>query len=208
MSSLREIAGKPAARWILEDILDQEFDDLVLCINKKDEEAYRYEFRDLPNLKFSISEEPLGTVGEVLVARRLIEDTFVLRYLDDLTQIDYKSLINFHKERGATVTIAATTQFRLPVGVVELDNQGKVVQFREKPLLGRPTWAAIAVLEPRAVAYFKLGEDIAGHALPKMLEAGEPVYAYAIKAPWYDVGNIESWRLANSHYRDKARREH
>jgi NDP-sugar pyrophosphorylase family protein len=174
----------------------------VCCINKKDESAFRYELRDL-NVKFSVSEEPLGTVGELLVAKREIDDTFCLRYGDDLTEIDYKSLIDFHKKKQATATIAVTPQFRLPVGVVDIDNEGKIVKFSEKPILGKYIWTAIAVLEPRAVAYFKLGEDIATHALPKMIEAGEPVYAFINDKPWFDVGNIEGWRLSDAYYRQK-----
>jgi len=199
------MAGKPCVRWIIEDAIKQGFKDIVLCINKKDEPSFRYELRDL-DVEFSVSEEPLGTVGEVLCARNLINDTFILRYGDDLTEIDYKSLVNLHKECGGTVTIAVTMGFRLPIGVIDLDDQGKVLRFMEKPLLGKPIWTAIAVLEPKAVAYFKLGEDIATDALPKMLDAGEPVYAYVINKPWFDVGNIEHWRLANEHYKRRLRR--
>lgn len=199
---LLPVAGRPCVRWIIEDAIGQGFTDIVLCINKKDEPNFRYELRDL-NVKYSVSEEPLGTVGELLCARNLIDDTFILRYGDDLTEIDYRSLVNFHREKGATATIAVTTQFRLPVGVVELADDGRVQKFVEKPTLGKPSWAAIAVLEPKAVAYFKLGEDIAGHALPKMLEANEPVYAFLIDSPWYDVGNIEQWRLADKNFRGR-----
>jgi len=195
------VAGKPAARWIVEDIMAQGFNDLVMCINRKDEQAFKYEFRDLTNIKYSISEEPLGTVGELLVAKNLIDDTFALRYLDDLTEINYKKLIDFHKKKHAVVTIAVTRKMRLPVGVVNLDDEGKITSFSEKPLLDKYVWTAIALLEPKAVAYFKFGEDIAAHALPKMLEVGEPVYAYINDEPWFDVGNIEHWKNADAYFR-------
>lgn len=201
------VAGKPAIRWVIDDIMRQGFNDIVCCINRKDEEAFRYEFRDLQNIKFSVSEEPLGTVGELLVAKRLIDDTFCLRYADDLTEIDYKALIDFHRQKQATITIAVTSQFRLPVGVVDLDNNGKIFRFYEKPLLNKYVWAAIAVLEPRTVAYFKLGEDLAEHTLPKMIESGEPVYAFINDKPWFDVGNLEHWKLSNGYFRKRFKNE-
>lgn len=197
------VGGKPAVRWIIEDIMAQGFDDIVVCINKKDETYFRYELRDLSNLKFSVSEEPMGTSGEVLVARRFIGGPFVLRYGDDLTELDYRALINFHKEKKAIVTIAVTTKFRLPVGVMELDEDRRVLKFKEKPYLDKFVWAAVAVLDPKAIAYFKNGEDIATHALPKMIEAGEPVYAFVIHSPWFDVGSVEGWTASDQYFRKK-----
>jgi len=197
------VAGKPAVRWIIEDIMAQGFNDIVVCINKKDEKYFQYELRDLPNLKFNVSEEPMGTSGEVLVARRLIEDSFVLRYGDDLTELDYKALINFHKEKKAIATIAVTTKFRLPVGVMELDEDSRVLKFDEKPYLDKFVWAAVAVLDPKAIAYFRLGEDIATQALPKMIEAGEPVYAFVIDSPWFDVGSVDGWAASDQYFREK-----
>jgi len=195
------VAGKPAARWIVEDIMCQGFSEIVLCINRKDEASFRYEFRDLGGIEFSVSEEPMGTVGEILLAKKMIDGTFALRYLDDLTEINYKALLDFHLKKQATATIAVTTKFRLPVGVINLDADGRIKEFVEKPLLQKYIWTAIAVLEPRAVAFFKLGEDIANHALPKMIQAGEPVYGYVNDEEWYDVGNVEQWRQADEHFR-------
>lgn len=196
---LLPVAGKPCVRWIIEDIIDQGFDEIVLCINKEYEPNFRHEFRDL-DVEYSVSEEPLGTVGEILCAKKLMDGTFVLRYGDDLTKIDYLALIDFHNKEGATATLVLTTNVPLSVGVAELDGN-RITKIREKPPLGLPAWAAIAVLDPRAVSYFRLGEDIAGNALPKMVEAGENVCGFMIDSLWLDVGNIEHLRRANTYYR-------
>jgi NDP-sugar pyrophosphorylase family protein len=197
------IAGKPAARWIIEEILAQGHDDLVLCINRKDEAAYKHEFRDIP-VKYSITEAPLGTVGELLAARHLIEDTFVLRYLDDLTEVNYKQMLKFHIRKSALVTIAVTTRLRLPVGVIQHDRSGLIWGFEEKPLLNKPIWTAIAIMEPKALDYFEPGEDIGSNVLPRMIAADEPVYAFENDKEWYDVGNIENWKRADSEYQSRG----
>lgn len=193
------VAGKPCVRWVIEDIIDQGFNDIILCINKEYEPNYRHEFRDIA-VKFSVSEEPLGTVGEILCAKKLIDGAFVLRYGDDLTEIDYRALIDFHKKEKATTTLVLTTNVPLSVGVAKLDGS-RIVEMREKPPLGLPSWAAIAVLEPKVISYFKLGEDIAGDALPNMIEAGEKVCGFMIDSLWLDVGNVEHWRRADAYYR-------
>ncbi|GAI81807.1 unnamed protein product [marine sediment metagenome] len=178
--------------------------DIVLCINKWAKPHFKHEFRDLLNIKFNVSQEPMGTVTEVLCAKEFIHETFGLHYGDDLTEINYEALIRLHREKNATMTIATTTQFALAVGVININSQGKVLQLREKPAFGKPTWIGIAVLEPRALTYFKPGEDIATHTIPKMLKAGEPVYAYKTESPWFDVGNIDQWRRADKYYRGKS----
>ncbi len=195
------VAGKPCVRWIVEDALAQEFNDIVLCINKKDVSSFKYEFRDV-NLKFSISEKALGTVGELLNARSFVDGYFILRYGDDLTEADYRQLLKFHAEKKAVATIAVTTELDLPVGLVETDESEKVIKFVEKPKFGKLSWVGIAVFEPKALDYFECGSDIASHVLPKMLAAGETVYAFLLKKPWYDVGNIEHWRKADEYFRN------
>src|ERR1700690_1052023 len=72
------VAGKPCVRWIVEDALQQGFDDIVLCINKKDEANFKHEFRDL-DVIFSVNCEATGTVDELLGAKgnRLIANTFI-----------------------------------------------------------------------------------------------------------------------------------
>jgi len=197
------VAGVPCVRRIIEDIIDQGFNDIILCINKEYEPNFRHEFRDI-DIEFSVSEEPLGTVGEILCARKLIDDTFVLRYGDDLTEIDYKALIDFHKKEDATATLALTTSVPLSVGIAELDGS-RITKMREKPPLGLPSWAAIAVLEPKAISYFKLGEDIAGDALPKMIKNDETVCGFMIDSIWLDVGIVEHWRTANIHYNKRTK---
>ena len=94
------VAGKPCVRWIVEDALSQGFNDIVLCINKKDERNFMHEFRDL-NIKFSVNSRATGTVDELLCAQEngFITDTFILRYGDDLTDVSFNDIVSFHKAK-------------------------------------------------------------------------------------------------------------
>lgn len=125
-----------------------------------------------------------------------------MRYGDDLTEIDYGELLKFHREREAVVTLGATTGFRLPVGILETDAVGRVTKFIEKPRLERPSWIGIGIFEPRVLNYLRPGEDIAADTISRMLEAGEKVYSFVVQNGWYDVGNIEHWRMADDYFRN------
>jgi NDP-sugar pyrophosphorylase family protein len=196
------VAGKPCVRRIVEDAMQQGYTDIVLCINKKDELHFQYEFRDL-DVKFSVSSQTTGTVDELLCAKELIDDTFILRYGDDLTEVSFKDFVAFHLARKAIATLPYTTELRLPVGVLKISPSGAVKDFIEKPKLGKPSWIGIAVLEPRVLDYFKPGEDIACDVFPKLLKAHERVYSFQTQNHWYDVGNLEHWRRADDYFQSK-----
>lgn len=200
---LIDVAGKPCARRIVERLMGQGFSDIVLCVNSPSENMFRHEFRDLPTIRFSVSKEPQGTISELLNARNLMgSETFGLQYGDDLTEVDCRALLEFHRSRKAAVTMAVTTMYRLPIGVVEVDGDGRVSSFSEKPYLGTPSWTATALFEPEALRFFRAGEDMSLHALPRMIAEGMRVFAYRVDCPWFDVGDISAWARADQHYRD------
>lgn len=204
------VAGKPCIRWIIEDAINQNcFSSIVVCVNKKDFLAFQHELRDLlssPNdesardlyFTISVTDEPSGTVGELVNALQL-GDTFVLRYGDDLTEIDYKALLVLHKEKKAAVTLAVTSRYQLPVGIVKITKKGEVADFIEKPYYGY-AWMGIAVFDKRVFSYFG-GKDFAKDVFPKMLRHGEPLFGYVTESKWYDVGNIENWRKVDEYFR-------
>jgi glucose-1-phosphate cytidylyltransferase len=66
------------------------------------------------------------------VARYLDSDTFVLTYGDGLADVDINALLSFHQAHGklATVTtVRPTSRF----GILDLDKNGRVSRFAEKP---------------------------------------------------------------------------
>jgi glucose-1-phosphate cytidylyltransferase len=66
------------------------------------------------------------------VARYLDSDTFVLTYGDGLADVDINALLRFHHAHGklATVTtVRPTSRF----GILDLDKNGRVSRFAEKP---------------------------------------------------------------------------
>ncbi|MGE5593718.1 MAG: nucleotidyltransferase family protein, partial [Betaproteobacteria bacterium] len=96
-------------------------------------------------LRYSREEELRGTAGGVLAAKELLlssardEDggTFLLIAGDALTSADLSRLVEFHRKKGALVTIglkpvADPSRF----GVVVTDDEGMVLAFQEKPRLG------------------------------------------------------------------------
>jgi len=198
---LLPVGGEPISRIIVRRLIDEGFEDVVLCVNERFEAEFRHEFRDL-DVKFSVTPEPMGTAGEVHAALQKYpaDDAFLIVYGDDLTRISYKRLAEHHDKSGADATIAVTTNVPLEVGVVRLKN-GYVRSFVEKPSIREicPTayvWIGTAVFEPSTIELFAPHRDIAKDIFPEMMRRGMKIAAYVTEELWVDCGNIFHYKRA------------
>ena len=191
---LLPINGVPCVRHITDKLQDEGYDDIVLCINRWAEPHFKHEFRDT-NIKFSISEGGLGTAGEIFTARKLITDTFGLIYGDDLTSMDHKGLETYHrKQADASGTLALTDNVPLEVGVIDIDKNNVINRFQEKPMINKPIWTGIAVLEPEILNYVAPGKDVARDIFPKMIAEDKKLYGYLTHDLWLDIGNFAHFK--------------
>src|SRR5690554_2385290 len=86
------------------------------------------------SMNYYVEEEPLGTAGSVKNAEQFLDETFVVVSGDSLTDIDLTKAVEFHKKRNAVATLVLTRVSNpLSYGVVITDDEGRIVQFLEKP---------------------------------------------------------------------------
>ena len=155
------------------------------------------------SVHLSREEELLGTAGGVKRLAANFDDTFVVISGDALTDVDVGELVTFHKEKGSLATIALhrvsdTSEF----GVVEVDSEGNILGFQEKPDPGEAisTLAntGIYILEPRALDYIPEDTffDFARDVFPKFLKRRERFVGYQSDFYWSDIGTLEAYRQA------------
>ncbi|MDA4131488.1 MAG: nucleotidyltransferase family protein, partial [Thaumarchaeota archaeon] len=76
-------------------------------------------------MNYSFEDKPLGTAGSVKAIESELSDTFLVISGDVVTDFDLTKLIEFHKKKGAIVTIAlARVENPLEYGVVMPDDEG------------------------------------------------------------------------------------
>ncbi|AOZ93827.1 glucose-1-phosphate adenylyltransferase [Paenibacillus crassostreae] len=129
---------------------------------------------------------------------------------DHIYKMDYERMLHFHKEQKSDATIAVIGVEWKDVsrfGILSVDDNNKVTQFREKPLDSTSNLASMGVyiytwkilkhyLENDAaqtISSHDFGKDI----IPMMLEDGVKLTAYPFEGYWKDVGTIESLWEAN-----------
>lgn len=127
---------------------------------------------------------------------------------DHIYKMDYEVMLDYHKSRGAAVTIAA-----MPVpmeeasrfGVLITDDNRKITEFEEKPENPRSNLASMGIYifswKILKEALLALSDqpalDFGKHIIPYCHEKAEPMYAYEYNGYWKDVGTLSSYWEAN-----------
>jgi glucose-1-phosphate adenylyltransferase len=136
---------------------------------------------------------------------------------DQLYRMDFRQPIQFHRERGADVTIVCHSVGKAKawrLGLLKRDEQGMVSAFAEKPgdetaLAGwdvvddpmSPYLASmgIYVFAPLVLAQLleqSEGAHLGSDVMPVAIQRAR-VYAYQFYGYWEDIGNIRSFYEAN-----------
>ncbi len=127
---------------------------------------------------------------------------------DHIYKMDYEVMLDFHKEKGADVTIAV-----MPVpmeeakrfGIMITDEDRKITDFEEKPENPRSNLASMGIYifnwstlkEALLTNQNQSGLDFGKHIIPYCHEKGCPLYAYEFNGYWKDVGTLQSFWEAN-----------
>jgi mannose-1-phosphate guanylyltransferase/phosphomannomutase len=201
------VVGKPCMEHIIELLRTHGFEDVVVTVAFLPQ-AIRSYFGDGENMgmriEYSVEESPLGTAGSVRLAAGKLDDTFLVISGDALCDVDLTKLVEFHKEREASVTIGLkSVENPLEFGIVVTDSEGRVERFLEKPSWGQvfsdTINTGIYVLEPEVLNHVPTDRpyDFSKELFPLLLEMGRPIYGLPLEGYWQDIGDLDQYRQAN-----------
>ncbi|MBQ8515825.1 MAG: glucose-1-phosphate adenylyltransferase [Ruminococcus sp.] len=129
---------------------------------------------------------------------------------DHIYKMDYSKMVDFHVANNADSTIAVIDVPRSEAsrfGIMTCDEEGRVVDFTEKPKEPKSTLASMGIYvftweklkkylienENANTGSKDFGKDI----IPAMLGNGERLFAYEFEGYWRDVGTLDSLWEAN-----------
>ena len=201
------VVGKPCMEHIIELLRTHGFEDVVITVAFLPQ-AIRSYFGDGESMglriEYSVEESPLGTAGSVRLAAGKLDDTFLVLSGDALCDVDLTKLVEFHKEREASVTIGLkSVENPLEFGIVVTDSEGRVERFLEKPSWGQvfsdTINTGIYVLEPEVLNHVPTDRpyDFSKELFPLLLEMGRPIYGLPLEGYWQDIGDLDQYRQAN-----------
>jgi glucose-1-phosphate cytidylyltransferase len=135
---LVEIGGRPIVWHVIQLYALQGFRRFVLATGYRGEMIERFvadcEWPDGVSIECVDTGPHTPTGGRIkLLAGWLAgEESFCATYADGVADIDLDALLAFHATHAATATMTVVRP-RLQFGVTELDQDGRVTGFREKP---------------------------------------------------------------------------
>lgn len=206
---------KPLLEYIIRLLSHHGIEEILLLADYKQDQIINY-FEDGSRFNVTISylkDDPntKGSLGALLNAHKkghlTPKENFLVYYGDILSNINIAKLMRRHREKHAMATLALSGKYPVPVGVAEVQ-QGKVIQFLEKPDFGRPVSIGMLALNGKVltekVNANKKELDIMGDLVPHLIRKGVPVYPFITDAFWYDVGSLEKYeKLSDSMLEEK-----
>lgn len=158
------------------------------------------------SLAYATEQKPLGTAGSVKNAQDALRgEPFLVISGDALTDADLTALLRFHRDRGATVTVALKrVEDPVDFGIVIPDEDSRIQRFLEKPTWGQvfsdTVNTGIYVMQPEVLDLVPPDQpvDWAADVFPALLEQGAPVFGWLLDGYWQDVGSHDSYLRAQA----------
>lgn len=129
---------------------------------------------------------------------------------DHIYEMNYDRMLIEHRKNKADCTIAVLRVDKSEAsrfGIMDTDRYGRILSFEEKPRCPKSDLASMGVYIfscEKLKRYLRADErdpnsknDFGRNIIPKMLAAGEKLYAYRFNGYWKDVGTLKSLWEAN-----------
>jgi len=147
-------------------------------------------------IQYVEEDQPLGTAGAISLLEVSEEPLLVING-DILTRVDYRSMLDFHREHNAEMTVAVREQeFRVPFGVVETDGI-VITSISEKPVVRHFINAGIYLLNPEVCRLIPNGQSYdMPDLIARLVAEGRRVVSFPVHEYWLDIGQMEDYQQA------------
>jgi glucose-1-phosphate cytidylyltransferase len=132
--------------------------DFSMCLGKNSQIRYHGHHTE-QGLSVTLAETGLESMtgGRIRKIRKYIgDDTFLLTYGDGLSDVDIRSLVDFHKSHGKIATVTTVRPISR-FGMIELGSEDRISQFTEKPK--SEAWMSAGFLVLNREVFDYLGGD-------------------------------------------------
>jgi NDP-sugar pyrophosphorylase family protein len=143
----------------------------------------------------------MGTVGGVSALPGL-DEPFLVVNADLLTTINYADFLEYHRQCGGLLTVGIHPhRTRLAFGVLDVQADGQILGYREKPEVEYPISMGIYGCDPALLAYIPPDDYLDAPDLVNRLVADrQKVVGYKSDAYWLDMGRPDDFTRAQEEF--------
>jgi glucose-1-phosphate cytidylyltransferase len=174
---LVEIGGRPIVWHVIQIYLSHGFRRFLLLTGYRGEQVERFvaaeAWPDDAEIRCLATGEDTPTGGRLwLAVDALGEARFCATYADGVADLDVAALLGFHRGHGALATMTVVRP-RLPFGIAELNGDGVVRGFTEKPRSERWINGGFFCFEPGALELLERDSVLEREPLERLAARGQ-----------------------------------
>lgn len=204
---LMPIGDFPILEVIIRQLAFHGFDHVTLTVSHQADIIKAY-FGDGSkwNIKidYSLEEKPLSTMGPLSLIKDLPEKFLVMNG-DILTDLNFSELYDYHVANKNTFTVSSYVRETVNLyGVLDVDANGKLFGFREKPITTFEVSMGIYMLSKNVMSYIKYNETYGFDTLMlDMIKSGKPASVKKFNGYWLDIGRPDDYMQAIDEFEQK-----
>lgn len=221
--ALLKVGSKSILDRILENLIQIEtVDEIHIVSNEKFYQNF-VDWKEESNYQLPIiihndgttgNDNRLGALGDLqfVLDQAKISDDIIVLAGDNLMDFALRDFYDFYKTVDSCALCAreVTPHEATSLGVIQLDQAGRIIDFEEKPEKPKSNKAAFAIYIYKKETLRLLGEYLAAGNnpdapgnFPAWLFKREPVYAYLFDGTCYDIGTHDAYNEVQKLYKDK-----
>ena len=198
-----DVHGKTLTEHLFDLLKKYGIRDVILSVGylkEKVKEYYGDGSKFGVNITYVEEDEPLGTAGPLRLAKKYLNNSFIVTNGDELKNFNIPRMFRLHKRKDALATLALTTVTDpSQYGVARLSGS-RILEFVEKPKKEEAPSnlinAGFYIMEPEVIdmisgGFSMLEKDI----FPKLAREGR-LRGFPTAGQWFDIGNFERYEIA------------
>lgn len=197
---LMPLGDVPILELIVRQLSSEGFTSITLAVNHQAELIKAY-FGDgskwSVSITYSLETQPLSTMGPLTLIPDIPNDFLVMNG-DILTDLSFSELLEYHLAHNAIFTISSFVREHVnDYGVLDVGSDGKLEQFREKPVTRFQVSMGVYVVNkavvdiiPRNTFY---GFD---HLMIELIRRKTPATVRQHNGYWLDIGRPDDYQIA------------
>lgn len=194
------LGNKPLLEHIIEWLKndDNNIDHIIICVSYLHRTIEDY-FEDGSRLGIKIeyarSDRPLATAGQLLTAKKYIDDTFVCVYGDSIYEFSLREMIKEHDKLDAFISMALLSyKTRLKYGFIDINGNNRVTTWNEKPEIKGLINIGCYVMEPEFIDLIPSSNAYGmDDAVRTALDMKKLVNGFKIESGFIDIGDKKSY---------------
>lgn len=154
-------------------------------------------------IQYSEEDMPLGTAGAIKNAAKFLSDEFIVINGDTFISLDFRSLMSFHADKKADVTIVLTKKGEIDSrGSVRLNKSAQVVSFEQISSTDKNSQvyinAGVYLMKRKIVKLIKSNHKVSleKEIFPQFVQRKIPFYGFIVETDYLDIGTPERFAKA------------